>query len=278
MALKSRRMIATPLIIIAGVYIVICAYVYFFQNRFIYYPTRDIEVTPDAVGMAYEDVFLDVSPADRINGWYIPGRPDRRTVLFLHGNGGNIGHRVSHLQFLRSLGVSVLIIDYRGYGRSNGSPSEENLYADAGAAYEWLTRTKHLAPDQTIIWGESIGGAVAVELATKSPCAGLILESSFTSLRDMARRVFGFLPTGLLLRSEFNAVDKLARLSIPVLITHSLEDDIVPYEMGRKLFEAARAHKRFIELSGEHNDREYLTNSEYIAAVDTFLTDPARSH
>jgi hypothetical protein len=278
MALKILRMIATPLIIIAGVYIVICAYVYFFQNRFIYYPTRDIEVTPDLAGMPYEDVFLDVSPADRINGWYIPGRPDRRTVLFLHGNGGNIGHRIPHLQFLHSLGVSVLIIDYRGYGRSSGSPSEEKLYADATAAYHWLIRTKQVAPDRIIIWGESIGGAVAVELATKSPCAGLILESSFTSLRDMARRVFGFLPTGLLLRSEFSAVDKLARLSIPALVTHSPDDDIVPYEMGRKLFEAAHPPKRFIELSGGHNDRKYLTNSEYIAAVDTFLTDPARAY
>jgi len=268
-------MLLLPLLAVAVVYVTILGYVYFFQNRFIYYPTDDFAVFPAQVGLVCEDVWIDVTPTEKINGWYIGGWPDKRTVLFLHGNGGNIGHRLPHLQFLQSLGVSVLIIDYRGYGRSKGKPSEENFYADASASYQWLISTKEVGPDRIILFGESIGGAVAADLAAKSPCAGLILESSFTSIRDMARRVFPFLPTGLLLRSEYNTLEKLDRLTCPVLVTHSPEDEIVPFDMGEKLYAAAKPPKRFVQLHGTHNDRDYLDQPDYRQAVEAFLGDPA---
>jgi fermentation-respiration switch protein FrsA (DUF1100 family) len=268
-------MLLLPLLVVAVVYVTILAYVYFFQNRFIYYPTDDFAVLPDQVGLSCEDVWIDVSPTEQINGWYIAGRPDKRTVLFLHGNGGNIGHRLPHLQFLQSLGVSVLIIDYRGYGRSKGKPSEENFYADASASYQWIVKTKGVGPDRIILFGESIGGGVAANLAATSPCAGLILESSFTSIGDMARRVFAFLPTGLLLRSKYNTLEKLGKLTCPVLVTHSPEDDIVPFEMGQKLYAEAKPPKAFVRLYGGHNDRDYVNQPEYRQAVEAFLNDPA---
>lgn len=277
MAGRFVRMVTLPLIILAGAFVVILAYVFFFQNRFIYYPTHEFDVLPEQAGLACEDVWIDVAPGEHIYGWYLAGQSEKRTVLFLHGNGGNIGHRIPHLQFLQSLGSPVLIIDYRGYGRSKGKPSEANLYSDAEAAYRWLSKEKELRADQIVLFGESIGGAVAIELALKLPCSGVILESSFTSLRDMARRVFAFLPTGLLLRSHFDSLDKIGRLSCPVLVTHSPQDDIVPFEMGEKLYAAANPPKRFVRLIGGHNDRDYLNNADYRQAIQSFLTNPTET-
>lgn len=270
-------MLLIPLICIVGVYIIICGYLYFFQNRLLFYPTHDIAVTPDQAGMAYEDQFFELTNDDKMHGWFIPGDSDKPTVLFLHGNGGNVGHRIEHLQFLHSLGVSTLIIDYRGYGRSTGAPSEQNFYEDANVAYRWLVESKKVPAGRIFLFGESIGGAVAIELATKYPCAGLIIESSFTSIREMARHAFPFVPTGILLRSDFNSIDKLSKISYPILISHSPADDIIPFQFGQRLFEAAKPPKQFVELHGGHNDRGYLAAPAYIDAVSSFLSDPTRT-
>lgn len=268
-------MLLMPLIIIVGVYAIICAYLYFFQNRLLFYPTREIAVTPDQSGMAYTDQYFELTNGDKIHGWFIPGDTAKPTVLFLHGNGGNIGYRIEHLQFLHSLGVSTLIIDYRGYGRSTGAPTEQHLYEDAEIAYRWLIESRGIPADRIFLFGESIGGAVAVDLATRSACAGLIIESSFTSLREIARHAFPFAPTGLLLRSDFNSIDKLPKISCPILVSHSPQDDIIPYQFGQSLFEAAKPPKRFVQLSGGHNDRGYLADPAYVEAVSSFLAAPS---
>jgi hypothetical protein len=271
---RLRRMLFVPLIIIAGVYLCICLYLYIFQNRFLYYPTHDIAVTPDQVGLAYTDQFFELSIGEKVHGWYLPGDSAGPTVLFLHGNGGNVGHRIDHLRLLYSLGVSTLIIDYRGYGRSTGKPSEENLYADAELAFRWLTESKRVPTNKLFAFGESIGGAVAIELASKRKVAGLIVESSFTSLKEIAQHSFPIVPTGLLLRSDYNSIDKLSRIHVPIIVSHSPDDDIVPYQFGRKLFEAANPPKQFVTLFGGHNDRGYLTDTVYTSALRRFFAAP----
>ena len=271
---RTRRMLFVPVIIVVGVYLCICLYLYFFQNRFLYYPTHDIAVTPDQAGLAYTDQFFDLPNGDKIHGWFVPGDSTGPTVLFLHGNGGNVGHRIEHLHLLNSLGVSTLIIDYRGYGQSSGSPSEANLYADAEIAYQWLIDSKHVTPAKLFVLGESIGGAVAIDLATKQKIAGLIVESSFTSLREIAQHSFPIVPTGLLLRSDYNSTAKLPRVTVPILVSHSPDDDIVPYAIGCRLFEAANPPKQFVQLSGSHNDRGYLADSAYVDALRRFFTAP----
>jgi len=271
-------MLLIPLTIIAGVYVIICAYLYFFQNRLIFYPTSDIAVTPDKAGMVYQDQFFELTSGDKIHSWFVPGDSSKPTVLFLHGNGGNIGYRVEHLQFLHSLGVSTLIIDYRGYGRSTGTPTEQHLYEDAEIAYRWLVESRSVPVERLFLFGESIGGAVAVNLAAKSACAGLIIESSFTSLREIARHAFPFAPTGLLLRSDFDSIKNLPRISCPILVSHSPDDDLIPYQFGRRLFEAAKPPKQFVRLSGGHNDRGYLSDPAYVKAVGSFLSGPTSAH
>jgi hypothetical protein len=275
MGTRIRRMLLIPLIIIVSVYVIICAYLYFFQNRLLFYPTHDIALTPDQAGMVFEDQFFELTNGDKIHGWFIPGDSDKPTVLFLHGNGGNVGHRIEHLQFLHSLGVSTLIIDYRGYGRSTGVPTEQHMYDDAEIAYRWLVESKGIPTRRIFLFGESIGGAVAIDLATRVACAGLIIESSFTSLSQIAHHAFPFAPTGLLLRSDFNCIDKLSKISCPILISHSPDDDIIPFQFGERLFEAAKPPKKFVKLSGGHNDRNYLADPAYVEAVSSFLSDPS---
>ncbi len=267
-------MLFVPVIVLVGVYLCICLYLYFFQNRFLFYPTNDIAVTPDHVGLAFTDQFFELPNGEKIHGWLVPGDSTGTTVLFLHGNGGNVGHRIEHLRLLNSLGVSTLIIDYRGYGRSTGKPGEANLYADAELAYRWLIDSKGVPPDKLFAFGESIGGAVAIDLASKQKIAGLIVESSFTSLRQIAQHSFPIVPAGLLLRSEFNSIEKLRGIHVPVLVCHSPDDDIIPYQFGQKLFEAANPPKQFIRLFGGHNDRDYLADTTYVSALRHFFAAP----
>ena len=237
----------------------------------VFVPFKEIEITPDEINLAYEDVFVDVEPDVTINAWYFPASDSGRTVLFCHGNAGNISHRLETVRFLLDQGSSVLLFDYRGYGRSTGSPSEDGLYADAVACYKWLIEKKGVTPDNLVIFGRSLGGAVAVELASQVECSGVIVESSFTSAAAMGRNLFPFFPIQLILRYKFDTVDKIGQLKQPVLIAHSPQDDIVPFAMGQKLFEAATEPKTFIELSGGHNELVYLVDSEYVSAIRSML-------
>ncbi len=251
-------------------------YLYFSQDRMIFYPTRDIEITPDEAGIEYEDIFIEVAPGVRINAWYFPRRSDgggesppdyRRTVLFCHGNGGNISHRLETVEVLLDLGVDVLLFDYRGYGRSDGSPSEANLYVDAIACLDWLSTVKNVPSESVVVFGRSLGGAVAIDLARRRSCAGLIVESSFTSAADMGRLMFPYFPVGVLLKHGFDSVEKIDRVNCPVLVMHSPDDEMIPFRMGQTLFERAKEPKEFVSITGPHNEREFLSDQLYLAAL-----------
>ncbi|RME20235.1 MAG: alpha/beta hydrolase [Candidatus Zixiibacteriota bacterium] len=271
---RGPRMVIWFVCILAATYLVVGVWVYANQRRLVFVPSHHEVTTPETVGLTYENVTLSVGANEQIHGWYFPVENASQTVLFCHGNAGNISSRLPTAQLLTSLGVNVLLFDYRGYGRSTGTPSEQNCYEDALAAWQWLTEHKQLPPDAIIIFGRSLGGAVAVETATRVPCGGLIVESSFTSIAAMGRRMFAIFPTDWLVRYRFASIEKIGRVSCPVLITHSRDDTLIPFEMGRELFAAAAAPKGFLAFSGDHNDREYLNDPRYRQALAAFLTNP----
>lgn len=260
------------IIVAVGVFAAISVYLYFNQKSMVFFPIRELMATPGSVGLEFEDVAVVTDDNVRIHGWYLPGDSSvTKVFLFCHGNAGNISHRLETIEFMRQLGAAVLIFDYRGYGQSEGNPSEEGIYADARACYHWLIDKKGFRPEDIVIFGRSLGGAVGVDLASNVLCGGLIVESSFTSASDMARRIFPILPTSLIIRYKFASLEKIKSVICPVLVTHSPEDDIVPYDMGQKLYEAAPGPKQFLKLFGGHNDRGYLGMPQYRAAFEALL-------
>ena len=265
------------LILLAGVataYLALCALVYIFQDRLIFLPSRTIDATPAQYGWAYDEVKIAVLPAEKIYGWYFPSNQptdSQKTILFCHGNAGNISHRLSTVRLFLDLGANVLLFDYRGYGRSDGRPSEANAYADGLAAFNWLVQTKGVKPENIFLFGRSLGGAVAVELATRVKCGGVILESTFTSVADLGQKLYPFLPIRPLVRTRFDSVAKISSLTCPVLVAHSSEDELIPFEMGQRLYDSVQSPRRFVELSGRHNELGALDNELYRKTLEGFL-------
>jgi len=273
--MKVLRMLFWLISIVIFVLLSMSIYLYFYQKHMVFYPMKDLAVTPADMNIEYEDAYIQTDDAVTIHAWYVPAdSPGGRAVLFCHGNAGNISHRLETIDFLHHLNLNVLIFDYRGYGMSTGEPSEEGVYSDARACYEWLKNEKGFKADDVIVFGRSLGGAVAIDLVSKLPCRALVVESSFTSAADMARKIFPFLPTGLILRYKFDSLRKIELVRCPVLITHSPDDDLIPYSMGERLFERACQPKQFLKISGYHNDRDYMNAPEYVKAFESLLIEP----
>jgi hypothetical protein len=264
-------MLWTILITVVGFYAGLTALVFFFQNRLVYFPLSRLALTPAAKGLAYENVWLETPDGVKLFGWFVPAEPARGVLLFFHGNAGNISHRLDSIEQFHRLGLSVFIIDYRGYGRSEGRPSEQGTYLDAEAAWRYLVEERQVAPDKIVIFGRSLGGAVATWLAQDHPPAVLIIESTFTSIPDMAAQIYFFLPVRLLARIDYNTLARLPELTSPVLIIHSPDDDVIPYVHGQRLFAAAQEPKEFLSIQGGHNDG-YIRSAElYEARLEAFL-------
>ena len=227
----------------------------FLEWKLIYFPRAELEATPDLLGLKFEDITFIAEDGVKLNGWWIPHAQARGTLIHCHGNAGNLGHRVELAARLHQLGVNVFLFDYRGYGRSHGWPSERGLACDARAAYEFV-RAQYADAERPpiLLHGQSLGGAVAARLAHEKNVRGLILESAFTSVPDMARQLYPGLPLHRLLTARYDTLDLVARLAIPKLIAHSPADEMVPFEMGRRLYAAAAPPKQFIALAGGHND------------------------
>ncbi len=253
-----------------------CAYLDVMQRELIYQPVRDYAGTPADRGLEFEDVWLTVKGAQgeasaRVHGWWLPARgPDAPTLLYLHGTRGSLGRNLYRIARWRDLGFAVLAIDYRGFGRSDGElPSETEVYADAQAAWEYLRR-REPDPQRRFLYGHSLGGAVAIEVASHNgDVAGLIVESSFTSMSDMAARSkYGFLPVDLVLTQHFDSLAKITSVSAPVLFIHGTDDRYVPPEMSERLFQMAREPKRLllVEDAG-HNDASMRVIERYPEAI-----------
>jgi fermentation-respiration switch protein FrsA (DUF1100 family) len=229
-------------------------------------------------GLPLEEVWFQSGDGAKLFGWYVEAQADRPVILWCHGNAGNIIHRLENLTLLYQLGISVFLFDYRGYGRSlNLRPSEAGLYQDALGAYEYLTRTRRIRPDRLVLFGRSLGAAVAGELAAQQPAAGLILESSFPSIEAVAKYHYGGAPVHWLLGAEFRLIDRLPQLSLPKLILHGDRDDIIPIELGRQVFEAATPPKEWYVIRGaDHNNTYQAGGAPYFRRWAEFIQRATR--
>lgn len=256
----------------AAVYALFCAALFFLQDGVIYQPSREVDLAPSDAGLRYDDVLFRTSDEVALHGWFIPAEESSGEVLlFFHGNAGNISHRLGSIRIFHDLGLDVFIFDYRGYGRSEGKPSEEGLYADGRAALGFLLE-KGYSPEDVIAFGRSLGGAVAAKISSETPPAALILESTFTSLAAMASRAAPLFPVRFLLRSGYRTDRILPGIRCPVLVVHSPEDDIIPYCNGTKLLELAPEPKRFLQISGGHNEGFLLSAPLYSQGLASFLS------
>lgn len=241
------------------------------ENAMIFLPARALTAHPGTYGLAYEALWLSPGDGPRVRAWWIPGpRADGPVMLCLHGNGGNLSNRVEKMKLFHDAGAAQLWVDWRGYGESSGSPSEAGLYRDALAARRLLEADKKVPPERLVLYGESLGCGAAVELAARAPAAGLIVDSGFASVPEMAKEVLPRLPA-FLIRARFDNLAKLPRIAIPALFLHSRQDEIVPYAQARLNFAAAAGPKSFVELTGTHNDGFLDSAPGYGNAIAYFL-------
>ena len=284
-----------PLIrIVAFAYIGLAIVLYIGQSNLVFMPSKDVLETPKTVGLNFEDIQLTARDNVNLGAWFVPAKDNdsigKGVILFCHGNGGNIGSRVSYLPIFRELGLATFLFDYRGYGKSEGQPSEEGTYADVEAAWQYLTQQRKIPPQKIIIYGESLGGAIAsymaqniaqnssqniaqknVQQEIKNTAGGLILASTFTSISDRASELYPFLPIRWISRFSFNSIDRLPTIKIPVLIIHSTDDEIIPFSHGDRNFQAANEPKRLIKLSGDHNNGFLDSLEIYRTALNEFI-------
>lgn len=258
-------------------YAIFAGFVYLVQPRLLYYPdvpTRELTATPARIGLGYESVTLSTDDGVRLGAWFIPHPAPRATLLFFHGNAGNLSHRLESIRLFHELGLAVFIIDYRGYGESEGRPTEAGTYLDAMAAWRYLVDARKIPPRDIVIFGRSLGGAIAAELASRTRPGALIVESSFTSVPNMAARLYPWLPVRWISRYRYDTQGALEAVACPVLVIHSREDEIIPFTEGEKLYAHAREPKRFLELRGDHGDGFLVSREVYMRGIDEFLKNP----
>ncbi|MFA5251974.1 MAG: alpha/beta hydrolase [Phycisphaerae bacterium] len=244
---------------------------YFMQPVFLYSPVREVSYTPDELGLDFEKVVFKRNDGLLLSGWYIPVKNSELTVLFCHGNGGNMMHCLDTINILYNMGLDCFIFDYCGYGNSEGRPGEEGTYLDAMAAYKWLTEEKKISPDDIIVFGRSLGGSIAARLAGKVKAGALIIESAFTSYVDIGKEFYPYMPVRWFARFSYRTIDYVKDVRCPVMIIHSRTDETIPFEFGLELYEAANEPKEFVEIFGSHNDGFLVSSEIYKGAWTKWL-------
>jgi fermentation-respiration switch protein FrsA (DUF1100 family) len=279
------RLARIMLLLCAGIVIAVMA----FEDKLIYFPSRypdgfwdvdSIQSHEGEIVPKVEDCYFETSDGLRLHGWLcVPHRksgslltpvPTEMVLLWFHGNAGNITYRYDMIRGMMELPVEVFIIDYRGYGKSEGKPTERGLYLDARAAWEYLTSTRGIPAERIVVFGKSLGGAPAIDLASHVEPAGLIVQSSFTSASDMAATVLPFFPT-VFLHTKMDSIHKIASVHCPKLFIHSPADEIIPYKLGRRLYEAAPEPREFYEVKGASHNSTYIVGGKpYFDAIRRF--------
>lgn len=256
-------------LLVAG-YILLITVLYFRQARLIYHPKKSHRGAPNDVGLPYEEVWLQSGP-HRIHGWHVRSPGSRALLLFSHGNAGNISHRLESIALFHELGLNVLIYDYRGYGKSGGAPSEKGTYMDLQAAWRHATGPLGYSPSRIYLFGRSLGGGVTSWLATRVKAAGVILESTFTSMPDLAAELYWYIPVRWLISYSYNTADRLHRIKLPILVVHSTEDELIPFSHGQALFQRATEPKWFLPIKGSHNRGFLQSRARYRQGLKKFL-------
>lgn len=275
---RGRLQPLTPvlsLLLTAGaLYCVLVLLVYVFQGRLLYLPNiagRGLDATPAAIGLEYEEIRFSTHDGVSLHGWFVPSREAERVVLFCHGNAGNISHRLDSIQIFHDLALNVFIFDYRGYGLSDGQPSEQGTYRDAEAAWAFLSEQRGYSPGAIVVFGRSLGAAIAAHLAQHVRPAALILESAFASVPEVAGRHYWFLPVRWLSRFDYHTAEYVRRVHVPTLVVHSPQDEINPIEQGREIFRRANEPKAFLEIFGDHNQGFLLSGARYTDGLRQFI-------
>ncbi len=266
---------------------------YILQPKLLYFPVREVSCTPAELGLDFENVIFKSADGLQLSGWYVPAPLEARTkavsahagdsvlrrpvnnspftILLCHGNGGNMTHCLDSIDIFHDLELSCFVFDYRGYGHSQGRPGEDGTYLDARAAYKWLTEKKKISPDNIIVFGRSLGGSIAAQLAGKSQVGALVIESTFTSYVDIGRKFYPYMPVRWFARFSYNTVQYIKDVLCPVMLIYSRDDEIVPFEFGRELYEAANEPKELVEIFGSHNDGFLVSGEIYKDALTKWL-------
>ena len=246
------------------------------EKKIIFHPSKFPEGNwdPASKGLKVQDIDFQSKDGKKLHGWFVASSQARATLLWFHGNAGNLSHRLSNIQELLSLNLNIFIFDYRGYGKSEGEPDEEGIYIDSLAAYDRILKIESVSVESLFLFGRSLGGICAVQTAFHKPARGLILESVFTSASDMSRKIFPLIPLGWAIRSKLDAISKVPIVTFPKLFPHGNRDEIVPLDLGKKLFDAAAEPKTFYIIEGAgHNDTYIIGGREYYKVLDKFITD-----
>lgn len=260
-------------LIIVGACAIFAGYIFFFQSNQVYHPDRVIYANPESIGLYFENISFETSDGVRLSGWFIPKENASGVILFCHGNAGNLSHRLETIQIFHDLGLDTFIFDYRGFGHSEGKPSEDGTYRDTEAAWQYLVHARKVHPDKVIIMGRSLGGAIAAWLARRHTPGVLIVESTFTSVADVVAKLYPYLPIRLLLRFKYDTVEYLSQVKCPVLVVHSRDDEMIPFTHGQRLFETANEPKQFLEITGSHTDGFLTTGTRYQEGLGQFISD-----
>lgn len=271
---RGLALLKSAVRITLGVLIGATLFLVFSEKRLIYYPAAEIDVTPKALGLPFEDVTIEVEPGVTIHGWFIKAatEPSVATVLFSHGNAGNIADRLDRVLRLREIGADFLLYDYRGFGRSSGSPDEEGTYRDGRAAYDYLVKGRGLDPARLILMGESLGCAISIQLAIERKAAGLALEAPFASIAHMANAIYPFLPLGAFIRTRYENVKKIPQLKMPLFLVQGTNDEVIPVAQGKMVFDAAPPPKQYLAIEGAHHNDVYVVGGAgYRRALSDFI-------
>ena len=242
------------------------------ENFLIFFPQSNFDLTPEKFRLKYKDVFFRAEDGIGLHGWFFPLKGDYPVIIFCHGNAGNISHRLENISLILERKIQVFIFDYRGYGRSEGRPSETGIYMDGRAAYDYLIKREGISAEKIVLFGRSLGAAVAIDLALNRKAKSLVIESAFTSTKDMAKTMFLFNIASFILPPNYNNLDKISRVHIPKLIMHGDDDEIVPFDMGQQLFTASKDPKYFYKIGGAgHNDTYIAGGERYLQAFVSFV-------
>lgn len=264
-------MFMTALFTVCAGLVALSLLLYLGQGRLIFIPSYDYDRTPQINGWAYEDVSVDVD-GETTRAWYIPAEGEPKgTFLFSHGNAGNMAGRLESVGLYRELGYDVLVYDYGGYGESTGKPSEKRCYQDIRAIWKYLVETRNIEPNRIVLLGRSLGAGPTCQLATEVTPGAILIESTFTSVPDIGKEIYPFLPVRLLSRIKFDNIAKVPHFKAPALYVHSPDDTLIPYHHGQKLFEAGAEPKTALKIRGDHNEGFWISGALYTDALENFL-------